>query len=418
MVRVDMEGLRYDLRIFKVVLKKLRLGGKYIMVKFRRDWEKPRITDATQVLVRNLYTGICGTDYSQVHIHLSYTASIMTENRNPSPMGHEVLSEVIEGGEKVTHLRIGDRVVYSPIANCESYGLTPCRSCQKGYYETCICLAGITNQQQMKENQTFGGYKMGGFDEYMVGFENQFFKVPSTMSDDVAVLTEPYATALHAVLQKKPTDEDTVIVIGGGIIGLLVIAAIRALSIDCTIIVKAKYEYQGQKASELGGNHIILEKSRKSVYSKVAGLTSGHLVKPILGSELLFGNEGPDIIYDCVGTERTLDDSLRLIRNNGSVVLVGMSFSVTKKVDWSLLNYKEIVVIGDLCYGIESSHENLNTFEIALSLMKEQTSLLTDLVTHKYSIDEYKKAFDTFGRKKQFEAIKIIFEMKKSINPD
>ena len=136
-----------------------------------------------------------------------------------------------------------------------------------------------------------------------------------------------------------------------------------------------------------------------------------HTVKPLIGPKLIYGNNGPDIIFDCVGTEKTLDYALRIVRNNGTVVPVGLEFSKTKSIDWSLVMYKELTVKGDFCYGIERwNDKQINTFDLALELMYKQKETLKELVTHKFPIEQYKIAFKTFERKKENKAIKILFE--------
>ena len=414
-----MIGLKYDLKIWKVILRKMRIGSKYLLIKFSRNWKTPQVIHGNQVLIKNRLAGICGSDYSQVHVHMSTIASILSVNENPSPMGHELVGEVLKKGNNVSNFKIGDRVVYSPISDCYSYGIEPCSSCKKGYLESCHTLAGI--QETSLQEEQFGGsskmkgYKMGAFQEKLVGYKNQFFKVKDTISDEVAVLAEPYAVGVHSVLRKKPQDTDTIVIIGSGIIGLLVLAAIRGLEISCKIIVLARYEHQKEFAIKLGANEVIIEKNRKKLFNKLSEITSGHIVKPVIGSSLIYGNSGPDIIFDCVGTEKTLDSALRLVRNNGTVVLVGMGFSKTKSIDWSIVMYKELTVKGDFCYGIEEwDNVPINTFDLALELMDKQHDKLKELVTHKYPLEDYKSAFRAFEKKKQNKVIKIVFDYKRS----
>ncbi|MHA1543349.1 MAG: hypothetical protein ACTSQH_10275, partial [Candidatus Hodarchaeales archaeon] len=86
-----MKGLKYDLKIWKVILRKMRIGSRYLLLKFRKDWDTPKITYDNQILIKNRLAGICGSDYSQVHVHISYIASILLVNQNPSPIGHELV---------------------------------------------------------------------------------------------------------------------------------------------------------------------------------------------------------------------------------------------------------------------------------------------------------------------------------------
>ena len=125
---------------------------------------------------------------------------------------------------------------------------------------------------------------------------------------------------------------------------------------------------------------------------------------------ILYGNKGPDLIVDTVGSDSTLDDALHLVRSNGKIVIVGMDFGVTKKTDWALQVYKEIEIHGSMMHGIETIGERrIDTMELALELMEENLTLFDGLVTHEYALDEYKAAFDCSSRKKKNNAIKVVF---------
>ena len=257
----------------------------------------------------------------------------------------------------------------------------------------------------------FGGFGSGGFSELFVSYAGQFHKVPVEIPDDVAILSEPLAVALHAVKRKEPNDTDTILVIGAGIIGLMVVRAIRWINSKCKVIVLARYPFQGEAAKKLGADVVITERDRNSLYQKVSEITGGNLLKPVMGSNIIYGGSGPDIIYDSVGRDSTLDDALHLVKSNGTIVMVGMDFSVTKKTDWALAIYKELNIFGSMMHGMEEDNGNsIDTFELAIDIMKEDQKLFEGLVTHKYQIDEYKTAFDVASNKGKNGAIKVAFD--------
>jgi threonine dehydrogenase-like Zn-dependent dehydrogenase len=235
--------------------------------------------------------------------------------------------------------------------------------------------------------------------------------VPDNVPNDVAVLAEPFAVGIHAVAPHLPPDNDTVLVIGAGIIALSVIAAIRAFGSRCRIIAACKYQFQADAATRLGADEILLERNPKELYAKVAELTSGKLYKPALGRRILYGNHGPDTIFDCVGTEETIANSLHLVRCNGTVVIVGVSFGVTKKVDWYLTISKELAVFGAMCYGKDQYQgELVPTFDLALQFLAQDPDRYAGLVTHRFPIEKYKEAIKVHERKGKQKAIKIVFD--------
>ncbi|MFX1483057.1 MAG: zinc-binding dehydrogenase, partial [Promethearchaeota archaeon] len=316
-----MKAIMYDLKISKIIRKKMRLAGKYAMIKYREDWPEPTIKHPRQVIVKPILSGICASDVNQIDVNLSYSATILARKDSPYPLGHEVVGVVEEVGSEVEGLKVGDRVGHSPVVSCECYGFDYCESCRDGRPETCQAIVGIGDGSDLEEEYggrlNFGGFGSGTFSEHFVTYAGQLEKIPEGVPDDVAVLAEPLAVAIHAVNQHKPSDDDTVIVIGAGIIGLLVVRAIRGLGSKCRIIVLAKYPFQGVVAKTLGADEVISERDKEVLFEKIAERTGGHLLKPTIGRKILYGGTGPDMIFDCVGTDSTLDDSLRLVRNNG-----------------------------------------------------------------------------------------------------
>lgn len=393
----------------------MKLAGKYTMIKYREDWQKPTIRHPRQVLVRPLMAGICASDIHQINVNLSYSATILARKDNPFPLGHEVVGIVEEVGEEVEGLKVGDRVGHSPVVSCECYGFEYCESCKAGRPETCQAIVGIGDDTALEEEYggrlRFGGFGSGAFSEYFVTYAGQLTRIPDGVLDEQALLAEPLAVAIHAVSRKMPSDDDTVIVLGAGIIGLMVVRAIRTLGSKCKIVVIARYPFQIDAARKLGADEIISEPDKDMLYEKVATVTNGHLIKPRIGRKILYGGSGPDIIFDTVGSDATLDDSLHLVRNNGTLVIVGMDFGVTKKTDWILAVYKQVNVLGSMMHGKEvHDGKTVDTLELAFEMINETPDLFNGLVTHRYRLDKYKTAFSVASKKGKNNAIKVAFE--------
>ncbi len=410
-----MKAIMYDLKISKVIRKKMKLAGKFTMIKYREDWPKPTIKHPRQVLVRPLMAGICASDIHQINVNLSYSATILARKDNPFPLGHEVVGIVEKVGEEVEGLKVGDRVGHSPVVSCECYGFEYCESCKAGRPETCQAIVGIGDDTALEEEYggrlRFGGFGSGAFSEYFVTYAGQLTRIPDGVPDEHALLAEPLAVAIHAVSRKMPSDDDTVIVLGAGIIGLMVARAIRALGSKCKMVVIARYPFQMAAARRLGADEVISELEKDTLYEKIATVTNGHLIKPRIGHKILYGGSGPDIIFDTVGSDATLDDSLHLVRNNGTLVIVGMDFGVTKKTDWILAVYKQVNVLGSMMHGKEvHDGKTVDTLELAFEMINETPDLFDGLVTHRYRLDKYKTAFSVASKKGKNNAIKVAFE--------
>jgi len=412
-----MKGVMFDYNIPKIALKKIGIGGDFSLVKYSDAWPEPKIVHGDQVIVKTSLAGICASDLHQITATMSLYASIMASPVNPMPMGHEAMGVVAEAGLEVSGLRPGDRVVYNPVNRCSFYGFDPCPSCRRGNYQHCFCLLGVgdgsSREQKYGGRRKFGGFGSGGFSEYMLGFERQFHRVADHVPDEAAVLTEPFTIALHGVARHMPRHDDTVVVVGAGIIGLLTIKALRALGSKSRIISLARYPMQADMAKRLGASEVVSERDNKKLYTKIADATGGSLFSPLMSKRVLYGNKGPDIIYDCVATEATVDDDLRLVRSNGKVVLIGMDFNFTKKVDWSLAVWKEIEVTGALFSGRETCEEGeIDAFDLAVDLISRDPAGFSGLVSHTFPVEQYQEAIRCFRSKKKNNAIKVALDFR------
>ena len=154
-------------------------------------------------------------------------------------MGHEVVGHIAEVGAAVEGYAIGDRVVVEPVLSCAIRGIQSfCHQCRQGKFANC---ENITKGEISSGIQT--GYCRdtgGGWSEYFVAHQNQLHHVPDQLSDEIAVLAEPFACALHGVLKADLDDTDDILIIGAGTMGLLTVAVIRALEKKNRILIVAK----------------------------------------------------------------------------------------------------------------------------------------------------------------------------------
>ncbi len=351
------------------------------------------------VRVRNRLAGICGSD-----LHLIYTdgdfriAPAALPSHEYSYPGHEVAGEVIEVGDKVQELQVGDRVVLQSGPNCLSTGVQPvCRSCAAGNYNLC-------------EHGDFPGpYPFGGgWSEEMLLHEQQLFRVPPEMNDEQAVLLEPAAVAVHAALRRLPRSADRVLIIGASTIGLLLLQVIRALVPQAEISVAARYPFQVEQATRLGAAHILYPQDG---YQAVQRTTGAQLYQGFMGNQMLLG--GYDVIYDTIGKQRTIHEALRWARAGGAVVVVGVSLHLMH-LDLTPVWYQEVDLIGTLAHGSETwpvgTQSRHSTFAIATEMIVLGQLNSTQLITHRFPLSEYQRALTTATNKADSRAIKVIFD--------
>jgi threonine 3-dehydrogenase len=247
----------------------------------------------------------------------------------------------------------------------------------------------------------------GSWAPYYLAHPFQLFPVPDSVSDENAILVDPFASALHPVMRTRPADDQTALVLGAGMMGLATVAALRAAGFCGRLLIVAKYPFQAELARHYGADEVI--EARDDVDRAVAERTGGTLHKPIIGKRVMMGG-GAHIVYECVGLDDTVDDALRLARPGGTVVLIGLS-AVTKKVDWTFVWLKELTVAGTLCSSTEDyAGEAKRCYGIILDWMAQGRLDLTPLLTHRFRLEEYKKALAMSFRKSQHRMIKAVFE--------
>ena len=238
--------------------------------------------------------------------------------------------------------------------------------------------------------------------------EQQLFRISPEMNDEQAVLLEPSAVAVHAVLRRLPQPGDHVLIIGAGTIGLLTLQVIHSLVPDATVSVMARYPFQIELAARMGAAHILYPQDS---YHGVERATGAKLFTGMFNNKMLLG--GYEVIYDTVGSKETIHNSLRWARAGGTVVLVGLSLH-TMHLDLTPIWYQEIDLVGTLGHGMETwpigSHEYRSTFAIAAEMIESGQLHPEKLITHHFSLDNFREALSTATAKSRSRTIKVVFD--------
>jgi len=367
-----------------------------------REVPEPELLGPDWVKIKTRYGVICGSDLGMIKLHDS--PSLSPFGAEVFTIGHEQVGTIVEVGENVTGFKVGQRVTVDPLLPCPTRGIeSPCPHCQAEEWSRCENWAeGGLPGLELGNNADTGG----SWSPYFLAHQFQLFAVPDTVSDENAALVDAFCSALHAVMRSFPQDGDTVLVIGGGVIGICVVAALRVLESKARILVLAKYPFQGEWAEHYGADEVICL-GRGDYYQRVAELTSGRLYKPILGKRAMVG--GADVVYECVGADDTTDDALRFTRAGGRLALVGL-IAQTKKVDWTPVWFKELTVVGTLASSTETYRgQRKRCYQLALDWMAEGKLDLNPLLTHTFRLEEYRKALTTAMHKGRTGYVKGAF---------
>jgi threonine dehydrogenase-like Zn-dependent dehydrogenase len=364
------------------------------------DLPDPPLSGPRWIKVKNHQCGLCASDLSLLYIHVDPAVgpAALPGNRR-FYLGHEVVSTVDEVGPGVTRVKVGDRVMMDSRfvgAHCLSQEIEPpCPFCWQGNF-------GLWENASANLGPRGIG---GGWGDGYTAHETEVYPVPDDLSDDQATLVEPMAVGLQAVLRQPPQAGEHVLVIGCGIIGLLTLQAARAVCPDCHITAMACYPYQARAARRLGADEII---SPGEGYASVADLTGAEYYTAPMNKGMLLGGFG--VIYDCVGTGQTIEDSLRWTRAGGTVVIVGVDLAQLK-VDLTPIWYQEVNLIGVMGHGSDEwQGQRHHTFAWVVDWLREGKLTAEGLITHRFPFEEYKQAIATCLDKAGRQSIKIIFD--------
>jgi 2-desacetyl-2-hydroxyethyl bacteriochlorophyllide A dehydrogenase len=364
----------------------------------------PPLPGPDWVRVKNRVAGICGADLSMYFVQASPSISIAALPGMPRAfLGHELIGEVVETGNRVDNLAAGDRVTlqrYLPCCSMKEID-PPCPPCRAGNYTLCENFA----EGEMPRNTG------AGFGDQFVAHRSQLMPVPDDISDDDAVLIEPTAGSLHAVLKRPPKENEKILVIGAGTIGLNVIQVARMLAPNCRIFVLEKVAAKKKKALALGADEALVG----DPYEAVAAAGGAKLYKGPLGNQTILG--GFDLIYDCVGYSGMIHDALRWLRARGDYILIGNQLSPVS-FDHTPIWHQELRIQGVNSHGVEQwEGRSISSFELAMEMIRSGDIRLDGFITHRFPLDRYQEAFQTI-KKGQETVIKAVLDIAKKDFPD
>jgi threonine dehydrogenase-like Zn-dependent dehydrogenase len=226
--------------------------------------------------------------------------------------------------------------------------------------------------------------------------------VPETLSDDAAVLIEPFACCVHAALRGGAAKDDVVVVLGAGTIGLLTVAAVKLFTPPKRLIAVAKHPTQRDLARALGADQVI---APEDVFQRIRFATAARRLDG-MDRSLLLG--GADLTFECVGRAQSLSDAVRFTRGGGTVVAVGMPGD--EKVDWAAIWQRELTVTGAYAYGSEPKRKGRRTFELALEAAPEIH--LEKLTGPLFALGDYREAIAYAMSAGRLGAVKVAFDLR------
>ena len=269
------------------------------------EYEEPKVS-AGMVKVKVKASGICGSDIPRVlHNGVHFY---------PIVLGHEFSGDVVEVGEGVTKVKVGDRVSGAPLLPCME-----CDDCQNGNYSLCKHYSFIGSRQQ------------GSNADYVVIPEKNAVPFDKSISYEQGAMFEPSTVALHGLMQNDYKGGGYVAILGGGTIGMFTMQWAKIFGSKKVVVFDISDERLAL-ATKLGADAVV--NTTKEDYIKTA--------------MELTGNKGYDYVYETAGQVPTMHMAFELAANKAHVCFIGtphVDLSFTPKM-WENMNRKEFKLTG------------------------------------------------------------------------
>jgi L-iditol 2-dehydrogenase len=352
--------------------------------------------------------GICGSDLHLFAPVLGGSPTLRGIAEFPFELGHEIAGTIIEVGDDCP-FAVGTRVAIDPIIPCLPRAIDPpCANCAKGWASSCLNF-----DSHVMTGGRAVGYTRGlgaGWAEHVLGHRSMLHEIPEGVPDKAASLHEPVSIAIHGLAHHPPEEGSPILIIGGGVIGLTALLAVRAFFPDNPVTVLLRYPHQAEAARACGATEVVMG-SGASAFEELAGMTGGRAVGD--GDDRMLMGGFPYVI-EAAGGEGAVTDALRAADHRGTVLTLGATG--IGKIDMTPIWYKQLVVVGSIDHGANPSAvigrapEGLDhSVDAALEVLARQQFPPDLLVTHEYPLEGYRDAVQAGLDKKASKAVKVVF---------
>ncbi len=366
------------------------------------------------VVLRPILAGICGSDAKLVLGEFGegdFDNPMSAFSSIPHVPGHEVVARVEELGPRAEGVQVGDRVVLNPWLTCGPRGVDPpCPACRDG--DLSLCWSFTKGDMGPGVHVGVTTDAPGAWAELLAAHDSMLIPVPERVSDELAVLADPFAVSMHAVVRHPPPPGGRVLVYGAGALGTTAIATLRALYPETEVAVVARFDAQAKLAASLGAAKVVAHEPRLAVVEELAEWSGATLHKPFDG--LPVAHPGHiDVVYDTIARPETLEVGVRLLAERGTLVQSGVH--TPGRWESTPIYFKELTIAGSNAFGVEEvDGVRKHAIEHYLDLTLEGRVDLTGMLTHRYGLDEWWDALRSLARQETSGAIKVAFAPNQS----
>ena len=321
-----------------------------------RDIPRPKPTFG-EVLIKIHAVGVCASDIHYFE-HGRLGRYVVDA---PLILGHEPSGEVVELGEGVADLAIGDRVSIEPGVSCRI-----CRCCKEGDYNLCDDVVFMATPPVH-----------GAFVEYVVHPADFAHRIPDNISFDEAALIEPLSVGLFAAHRGQACVGDRAIILGAGPIGLMTLLALQSHGVGDVTLVDVE-PFRLAKARELGATETVDARIVDVASSQVSSF---------------------DLVFETAGNSVTLTQTTQVARRGARVVLIGLTSQDATSIDTNEIVDKAITLSGVFRYA--------NTWPLAIDLLARSAIDLKPMISIHMELEATAEALE-FARTRKDSCIKVL----------
>lgn len=328
-----------------------------------REVPEPRLEPQT-VLVKARAVGVCGSDIHMWRNGQSWDVAV------PVTLGHETAGVVAAVGDDVSGWQVGDRVVCETAASI----CGECALCRSGRYNLC------------PHRQGYGAIRDGAFGELLLAEPRVLHRIPDNVPFEQAAMTEPFAVAYNAVVERASvTPGDLVVIQGAGAIGALALLVAKLQGAKTTVVLGTSVDVDRMsKLRELGADHTV-NITREDPEELIRSLGDGL---------------GADLVVDATGVSAALKQGLSLVRPLGSIAKVGWG---PQPLDFSL---DPLVAKAVTLYG--SFSHTWTTWERVLSLFSAGMLKPGQVLGGVYELEDWERAFEHMVSGRNIKSVMVM----------
>ncbi|HLX88931.1 MAG TPA: alcohol dehydrogenase catalytic domain-containing protein [Acidimicrobiales bacterium] len=362
------------------------------------------------VVTRPILSGVCGSDAKLVLGDFGegdIDNPMAAFSSLPHIPGHEVVAEVVALGPQASGVEVGQRVVLNPWLTCGPRGIDPpCPACRSGDLSLCWNFTNGALGPGVHVGVTTDA--PGAWAELLAAHDSMLIPVPDGVPDELAVLADPFAVSMHAIVRHPPPPGGKVLVYGAGALGCTSVACLRALYPDVEVAVVARFDAQADEVTRLGASKVVRHEPRAALVDELAAWSGGVLHAPFDGLPVAHPG-GIDVVYDTIARPETMEVGVRLLRERGTLVQSGVS--TPGRWEWTPVYFKELTIAGSNAFGVEEV-DGVRKHAIAhyLDLTAAGRVDLSGMLTHRFALEQWWDAVTALAKQERSGAIKVAFE--------